>query len=99
MRRKQDGAVLCQPTDQPPHLDDLRRIQADGRLIQDEQLGLVQDGLGQPHTLSIAFAQLADGAGQVVLQGRRAQRLREVPWLIGIRDLAQVSHHPQVPLN
>ncbi len=65
----------CQAADQAPHLDDLRRVQAHGRLVQDQQLGPVQDGLGQTDALAIALAELADGAGQVLLQARSADRV------------------------
>jgi hypothetical protein len=50
--RAQDDRMLgAQLSDQLAHLDDLLGVQADGRLVEDQHLGIVQDGLGQAHPL------------------------------------------------
>ena len=38
------------------------RIKADGRLIEDDQIRLVNDGVRQAHTLAITFGKLTDDA-------------------------------------
>ena len=43
-------------------------VEADGRLVEDEQLWTVEDGLGQTDALTVAFAQFADGTVEVVDQ-------------------------------
>ncbi len=57
-----------QTPDQAADLDDLRGVQPDGRLVEDEQLWLVQDGLRQPDALPIALGELADRPRQIAVQ-------------------------------
>ena len=59
----------------------------DGRLVQDQQLGLVQDGLGQADALAEALAELADGPGQVLGQAGGVDRLGDARQLLAGRDL------------
>ncbi len=52
MAGEEDGLALGgQSAQQIAHLDDAGRVQAVGRLIQDQQLGIVQQGDGQPQAL------------------------------------------------
>jgi hypothetical protein len=46
MRGEQDGVGFAQLLDQLAHLPDLPGIQADGGLVEDQDVGVVQDGLG-----------------------------------------------------
>jgi hypothetical protein len=46
--------------DQVPHLPDLVRVESDGRLVEDEQVGVVEQGVGQAHALAVAFGQRPD---------------------------------------
>ena len=66
---KQDGVPLAQVFDQLPHLADLVRIEADGRLVEDEQIRIMQERVGQTHALAVAFGQ---GADQLLLHVAQA---------------------------
>ncbi len=67
--------MLRQAADQAADLDDLRGIQPDRGLVQDEEPGAMDDRLGQPHALPEPLAQLADRPGEVVLQSGGIHRL------------------------
>ena len=49
-----DALLMGQFEQQLADLDDARRVQTVGRLVQDEQLRAVQEGFGQPQTLRVA---------------------------------------------
>ncbi len=40
--------------------DDLLRIEADGRLVEDQHLGVVQDRSGEPDALAVSLRERAD---------------------------------------
>ena len=46
MSREEDGVVLAEILDQVAHGADLIGIEADGRLVEDEQVGVVHHGIG-----------------------------------------------------
>ena len=55
------GAVLrASSPQQPAQLDDLPRVQAVARLVEHQQFGLVQHGLGERHALPVAARQPPD---------------------------------------
>ena len=60
MAGQNDGVGLAQVVDQRANLDHLCGIQADGGLVQDDDLGVAQQGGGNAHTLAIALGQVAD---------------------------------------
>jgi hypothetical protein len=51
---------LGEPADHVAHADDLLRIEARDRLIQDDQLGVVDHGLGDADALLVAVRQRSD---------------------------------------
>lgn len=53
----------------PADFLDLVRVQARGRLVQDDDLGIVDQGLGQGRALAVAHGQLSDGPA---VHGRQA---------------------------
>lgn len=55
-----DGMSLPQRLDQIPDFNDLDGVQADGRLIQNDDLGSSQQGLGNAHPLPVALGQVRD---------------------------------------
>ena len=61
-RREEHGALASQLLDDAPHLDDLRRVEPDGRLVQDQDLRLVEQRLRQPEALAQSLGQVADEA-------------------------------------
>jgi hypothetical protein len=62
VRGQQHGVPAGQAFDQPPDRPDLMRIQPDGGFVQDDQLGLMHQGISQAHPLAIALGQLPDQA-------------------------------------
>ena len=56
-------------------LDALLRVEAGGRLVEDEDVGVVDDGLGEPDALPIALGQLGAVAGGHVGHPRLLHRL------------------------
>ena len=50
--------VLCQLPDQLPDFDNLLRIQSHRRFIQNNNLRISQDCLGQSHSLTVTFGQI-----------------------------------------
>ena len=99
MRGEQNGAVLHQAPDQTPDLDDLRRVEPQRGLVQDQQPRTVENSLGQPHPLAVSLAQMPDRTCQVVGKSRGVDRLREASHLLLLRNLAQLGHHLQVCLD
>ena len=72
---------LAQVMDQAADFDHLRRVQADGGLVQDDDLGGAQQRPGNTHALAVALGQVADqppfhllqaGAGAGVFYSRDA---------------------------
>ena len=55
VRAQDDGVVPGQLLDQVPGLDDLLRIEARGRLVEDQNVGVVDDGLCQADALAVAL--------------------------------------------
>ena len=60
MGTQNDGMFLAKASDQSAHLNDLRRIQADCRLIQNNHLRISKQCLGQTYTLFVTFGQIPD---------------------------------------
>ena len=97
MGGEDDGAVLAQSLDDVADLDDLLGIQTDGGLVQDQDLGIADEGLGEADTLLIALGQVADHPGVVLLQ---AHQLADLADMGGALQLAggdlQVKNKVQV---
>ena len=68
MTGQDDGLGTPELPNQGPHLHDLERIQAIGRFIQDQQLGIMQQGLGQTHSLPEPLRALPDAPPEDLLQ-------------------------------
>ena len=66
--RDQDRVVLLEVVDEVAHLDDLHRVETAGRLVEDEELRLVDDRLRDADALAEAVRQRAD---QVASRRRR----------------------------
>jgi len=52
--------ILPEALDQLADLDDLLRVQADGRLIEDQRLRISEQGLCKTDPLAVSFRQVAD---------------------------------------
>ena len=55
MTRENHGLFPAEIPDELPDLDDLLRVEAEGRFVEDEDLGIVQGRLGDAHALLIPF--------------------------------------------
>ena len=70
MAGQNDGVGLAQLPDEFAHFDHLRRVQAHGRLVQNDDLWAAQQSLRNAHPLFIALGQAADEPGQHFFQPR-----------------------------
>ena len=59
VRAEDDRVVAGEAADQIARLDDLLRVEAGGRLVEDQHLGVVDDRLRQADALPVALRQLA----------------------------------------
>ena len=57
---KQDRVLLAEVLDEVAHLPDLVRVEADGRLVEDEQVRLGDEGFGEADALAVALGKVAD---------------------------------------
>ena len=57
-------------------LDDLLGVEAGGGLVEDQDVGVVDDGLGEADALPVAFGELADQLVADVAEGAPVRRLR-----------------------
>lgn len=57
------GAVGAEFADERAHLGDLGGVESVGGLVEDEDLGIVQDGRGEADALPVALAEVSDAAG------------------------------------
>ena len=62
VRAEQNGVSGAQLLNQFPDFDDLNRVEAESRLVQNQNLGIVDHGLGQSHPLLVALGQAPDDA-------------------------------------
>ena len=97
--REDDRRVLGEPLDEGADLENLDRIEAVRGLVEDEDLGLVQDRLGEPDTLTVALGELRDRPDQVLAQARGEHGLlhRGDPLFDG--DAPELRHHEQILLD
>ena len=62
VRAENDGVVAGQAADQRTRLVDLLGVQAGRRLVQNQHVGIVDDGLRQSDALPVALGELAGGS-------------------------------------
>jgi hypothetical protein len=55
-----DGARARQGPNLPAHLDDLARVEAVGGLVENQEVRIAQQGLGDSDALAVATRKLAD---------------------------------------
>jgi hypothetical protein len=88
VRGEHDGVVPAQALDQLAGLDDLFGVEAGRGLVQDQDVRVVEDGLGQPHALPVALRQLPGFFGEVTsripLKGLKAKLDRAIEGKIGL---------------
>jgi hypothetical protein len=57
VRGEHDRVLAAEALDQLARLDDLLGIEARGRLVEDEDVRVVEDGLGEAHALAISLGE------------------------------------------
>ena len=88
--------LLSKPADQFPNLDDLLGIQADHGFIQNQNLRIPKQSLGQSHSLLIAFGQMADQAVLHVLDAAFAHDALHLAAPVIFRHLFQLCSKAQI---
>ena len=58
VRAEDDRVIAGQLLDELPRFDDLLRIESGGRLVEDQDIGIVNERLRQTDALPVAFRQL-----------------------------------------
>ena len=94
--RENDRTLFAKVANEGSDLDELVGVEAGGGFIEDEQLGIAEERLGEADTLAVAFAQFAD---MLVTLRRQADAVDEVINNIGIprfRDTGKSRHKLQV---
>ena len=63
VRAEDDRVVAGEAPDQLARLDDLLRVEAGGRLVEDQHVGVVNQRLGEADALPVALRELARSGG------------------------------------
>ena len=101
MRRDHHGRVLRKTPDQRPHMADLGRVEAVGRLVEDDDLRPVQDRLCDADALPVAARERGDriggflaklGGGDRLAQPRRPRLHRNAAQLGRVVEEVDNSH-------
>ena len=71
---RSSSAPEASARDQAADLADLDRVEADGRLVEDQHRRLVHDRLGEPDALAVALRERADHAAVHVAQAAALDR-------------------------
>ena len=81
------------------HLGDLVRVEPGGGLVKDQDLGVVQQGGREAHTLAIALGKLAERAGQDRLDGALLHHASQADGASARVETAHVGHEVEVLLG
>ncbi len=76
--RKQDRVRQPELLDQVAHAPDLVRVEAVGRLVEDQQLGLMHEGIGEADALPVALREVADDLLAHLVQAAHLHHLADV---------------------
>ena len=90
------GVGLAQLSDEVPDLDDLQGVQAHGGLIQNDDLGAAQQGLGDAHPLAVALGQGGDAAVLHVLEPGLGDNLLDLEIQVRAPEAFGLSHEPEI---
>ena len=90
---------LAQFPDQFTDADDLRRVQADRGLIQNDQLRAAQKSLRNAHALAVALGQAADEPGHHLIQPSAPGGLLHLLAALGFFDPLELGRKVQIFLH
>ena len=100
MAGQDDRVGLAQVADEGADLDHLRRVQADGGLIQNDDLRCAEQRSGNTHTLTVALGQVADQALLHALQARAGRGVRHCGGTIRLfAGALQLGNEQQILLH
>jgi hypothetical protein len=86
MRGDDDRAVLAAVLDELPYLDDLGRVEADRRLVEDEHLWVAHERLRKADALAVALAEVSDHAARHLRNADARADPAQVPFAVfGVR--------------
>ena len=91
--------VSAQIPDQRADLNDLLRVQADRRLIQDDELGFSEDCLRQSDTLSVSFGEVPDQALAHICDTRAVRHRIDLFFPLLCRNLLELCDELQIFLH
>ena len=76
--------------------DDLLGVETAGGLVEDQDVGVVDDGLGDADALAVAFGQLADQLGADVAEGAAPDDLVGAALDVGAGDALELADEGEV---
>ena len=91
-----DGVVAGEGLEQLADFDDLLGVEAAGGLVEDQDIGVVDDGLGDADALAVAFGQLADQLVADVAEGAAVDDLVGAALDIGAGDAFELADEGEV---
>ena len=91
VRREEDRVVLPQVADQLADLHDLPRVEADRRLVEDEDLRLVDERAREADALPVALREVADRLRRDVVDEALLERLVDARLRRRVRGTPQSS--------
>ena len=96
MGAEDHGVILAKLADQITDLDDLFRIQAYGRLIQNDDLRVAKDRLCQSDSLPVTFGQVLDQTLLHIRDLRHLHNLTDLLFPFLFRNFFQLCHEFQI---
>ena len=97
--REEDGALAAQAGEQLPHLHHLRGVEADGRLVEEEDRRLAEQRLRQADALAVALRQRADAPVGHAVEPACGEHTRDRARLRGARDALHAGDEAEVRLH
>ena len=100
---QQDGARLAQRAHQRAHILHLVGIETNRGLVEDQDLWVVDDGLGKAHPLAHAFRQAADQAARPLGHAHQLQHLihafAPVPDAVNLGHEVEITTHRHIAVE
>ena len=99
MRAQNNRVFACEAVNQISGFRDLLGIESGGWLVENENVGVVNDGLRQANALPVAFRQLRDQFTLDVADGTTLHHLFCSALYLGFRYILQLRDECQVILD
>ena len=105
VRGEKNGVVAAEIANEVADESDLVRIETDGRLVENEEVGLVHHGIGKADALAVAFRETADDFFSHVRQTAKFQNIADALIQASAGDafessaVAQKLAHPHVEVE